>query len=184
LLRLIGNFAHLQMLIDDVLAKNFFERRIPKAAEFLMERVVSRIRDSERTKLVRAIADEFNSPAELDNFNQVYMDVKRIRDKLGHSVILSEADGVLCIIDSYSATKRVGDVAAGSMATGTIERSQIDEAVHQCRWLEAQIYLHPVFDRFGSCDSAGWSPVKVVKPPRKFSDWDGCLALEDDGPYQ
>lgn len=184
LLQLLGSFAHLQLLIEDVLAKNYFERRTPKAAEFLMKRVVSRIRDSERTKLVQVIADEYDSPAELDNFSQVYTEVKRLRDTVAHSVIRSGSDGVLHIIDSYSERKPVGTASTQSMGSGTLDRSQVDEAVRKCRWLEAQIYY--LLDSTGLAlgfVKAG-RRMKVVKPPRKFRDWDGDLGLLDDGPYE
>lgn len=109
LLRLLGAFAHVQLMIDDILAKQFFEQRVPKAADFLMERVVSRIRDVERTKLVHAVAAECDSPAELDSFGQVYMDVKHLRDKVGHAArVEADDNGVLHITDSYLATKPVG----------------------------------------------------------------------------
>jgi hypothetical protein len=174
LLRLLGAFAHVQLLIDDVLAKNFFEKRVPKAADFLMERVVSRIRDRERTKLVHAIAAEFGSPAELDNFNQVYMDVKRLRDKVGHAARVeadADANGVLHITDSYLATKPVGTATAGSMATVTVQRSEIDEAVRKCRWLEFQINFIMYSTDLSLHMVLAGRRMKVVKPSKVFGDW-------------
>ena len=34
LLRLLGAFSHVQLLIDEVLAKSFFQKRVLKAADF------------------------------------------------------------------------------------------------------------------------------------------------------
>ncbi len=109
LLRMLGAFSHLQLLIDELLAKSFFEKRVPKAAAFLLKRVVSRIRDDERTQLVQVIAAELGAPAELDNFNQVYMHVKRLRDKVSHAArFQSDGQDVLHITDSLLRPKAPG----------------------------------------------------------------------------
>lgn len=56
---------------------------------------------NERTQLVQVIAAELGAPAELDNFNQVYMDVKRLRDKVSHAArFQSDGQNVLHITDS------------------------------------------------------------------------------------
>ena len=86
--------------------------------------MVNRIRDDERTKLVHAIAAEVGSPAELDTFSQVYMDVKRLRDKVGHAArVESDANGVLRVTRSYLGT---GPNPMGNLAIEKVERAEID----------------------------------------------------------
>lgn len=55
-LRFLGAFSHIQICIDEMLAKTFFEKRIPKAARVVWKRTVGRIRDDERVDLFQAIA--------------------------------------------------------------------------------------------------------------------------------
>jgi hypothetical protein len=67
----------------------------------------------------------------------------------------------------------------------TVQRSEIDEAVRKCEWLEFQILFI-----LAGLDSTNlrieWvragRRVKVVKPSRVFGDWDG-VGFADDGPY-
>jgi hypothetical protein len=179
LIRLLGAFSHVQLLIDQVLAKNFFEKRVPKAADFLLKRVVSRIRDEERTKLVQAIAAEVDAPTELDNFNQVYMDVKRLRDRVAHAArVQSHADGVLQITKSYIATG-----PTGNLDVVTVERSEIEEAVRMCRWLEAQIFFILDSTDLTIKIAQGAQQVAIAKPSKAYQDWDGVTVkgIVDEG---
>ncbi|PXX01549.1 hypothetical protein C8E89_12835 [Mycolicibacterium moriokaense] len=177
MLRFLGAFAHLQSRIDDLLAKRFFDSRIPKAAGVVWDRVVSRIRDDERTKLFQAIAAELDTDAELDNFNQVYMDVKRLRDRVGHSVnVATIPDDKLEVVSSW-----IPSAFGGPSESTTMSREEIAGAIENCRWLEAQILY--VMDASGLLRITTTLPSRphtpggtvIAKPARTPGKWDGVV---------
>jgi hypothetical protein len=171
MLRLLGAFSHLQICVDEMLAKTFFNKRMPMAADVVWKRVVSRIRDDERTQLLQAIAADVGTDAELDNFNHVYADVKRLRDEAAHAARFQAAGP-----DLLHVTASVVGVGPVSEPSATeIDRTQLVEAVQSCRWLEAQILYIVYSSDLSEGLHLGEIPIEVVKPTRLPKDWDGVV---------
>lgn len=171
LLRLLGAFSHLQICIDEMVARAFFSKRMPMAADVVWKRAVSRIRDDERTQLLQAIAAERGTDAELDNFNQVYADAKRLRDKAAHAARVQMAgQDLLHVTASVVGVGPVQDPSVTEM-----DRTQLVEAVQSCRWLEAQILYIIYSSELSDSLYLGDRPVEVVKPTRLLNDWNGVV---------
>jgi hypothetical protein len=77
----------------------------------------------------------WGSDAELDTFNQVYMEIKRLRDKVAHSAGLqSSGMNTLVLTESYVRTSTDED-----LNVTTVESEELIDATLRCRWIEAQI---------------------------------------------
>jgi hypothetical protein len=171
LLRFLGAFSHLQICIDEMVAKAFFSKRMPKAADVVWKRAVSRIRDDERTQLFQAIAEELGTDAELDNFNQVYADVKRLRDKAAHAARVQPAGKDLLTLTA----SMVGVGPTTDLSITELDRGQLVEAVQGCRWLEAQILYVIYSTELSEALYIGERPIEVVRPTRLPKDWNGVV---------
>lgn len=164
-LEMIGSFGHLQLMIDEILAPAFFNKRAPKAAKFLLDRAVKRIRDDERIELVKVTAAELDSPAELDDFKPIYTHVKDLRNKVSHAGrVQPDGPDVLRITSSY---------LTGILGGETVNRTELNEAIRMCRWLEAQLFYILVSTGLTQMVNIGGVPVEYRKPSRLYSDWDG-----------
>jgi hypothetical protein len=171
LLRFLGAFSHLQICVDEMLARQFFRKRMPKAADVLWRRAVSRIRDDERTQLFQAIAAELGTDADLNDFNQVYADVKRLRDRAAHAArVQSAGQDLLTVTASY-----LMDGDAEALSVIELDRSQLVDAVQKCRWLEAQILYVVYSSELSEALYVGDRPIEVVKPTRLPKDWNGVV---------
>ncbi len=177
LLGFLGAFSHVQTYIDDVLADLFFKQRMPNAADFVTDRVVSRIRDEERTKLVQAIAAELGTDAELDSFNAVYMEVKRLRDRVAHSARFSSSADQVSVTPSY-----INPAGDGAPEVRIIERAELREAVQKLRWIEAQIMYVLYSSELLTGLFRGDRPLGVVKPTRLPQDWNGVVFIDLQDP--
>jgi hypothetical protein len=175
LLSVTGAFGHLQLMIDEILAPAFFRKRTPHAAKFLLDRVVKRIRDEDRPKLVTVIAAELACDVELDDFAKVYNEVKDLRDTTSHAArIQPDGPDRLLITDTYLADK---------LNNATIERADLNAALRKCRWLETQILYIIVTTGLGKNFQIAGLPIEVVKPPRRYSDWNG-IGMMQPGDYR
>lgn len=84
-LRLLGQWAALQTLVDECLSKLLQVYDGPQVGKLTSEWVTDRITDAQRLKVIRALfADNNYDKVNDDRFAQVYNDVKRIRDRLAH----------------------------------------------------------------------------------------------------
>lgn len=177
LLRLLGAFSHLQIIIDDF-AKTFFVNRMPIAADVVCKRVISRIKDEERIQLFRAIADDVGSDGDLTNFNQVYSDVKRLRDKAAHAARFQIAGSdTLSVTESYVISGPEPDFRRIEL-----DRMELVEVVQKCRWLEAQILYVMYSSELIQGLSLGDQPIEVVRPARLPGDWDGVVFRNTENP--
>lgn len=177
LLGFLGAFSHVQTYIDDVLADLFFKKRMPKAANFVADRVVSRIRDDERTKLVQAIAAELGTDAELDSFNQVYMEVKRLRDEVAHAARFSSTADQVSVTRNYISSATSGDIEVRN-----IDRAELREALKKLRWIEAQVMYVLYSSELLTGLFRGDRPLGVAKPTRLPRDWNGVVFIDLQDP--
>ncbi|OBI31102.1 hypothetical protein [Mycobacterium sp. E2238] len=175
-LKFLGSFTHVQTCIDELLARTYFEKRIPDAAAFVWKLAVSRIKDDERAKLVRAISQDVGSDAELENFNQAYMDMARLRNKLSHAATLQAAGDALTIFKS-----KIGR-PDNAPVEFRVDRDDLSYAVTTCRWLEAQILY--ILDSSGLTEalSIGDRPIIVAKPAANREDYNGIVYLDKNDP--
>ncbi len=169
LFRFLGAFAHIQNYIDEHLATRFLEKRIPNAATFFWDGAVSRIRDSERPKLVQKIASDISSEADLSCFSTIYADVKKLRDQSAHAARVEAVSK-----DEVRITPTILTSASEPEVNWTtITRSQLDNAIKSCAWLEAQIQYAMYSGDLGMKMYKGGQEVEAVKPSRLPKDWDG-----------
>lgn len=169
LLGFLGLFSHVQDLVDNVVAPTFFRRRIPMAADVVLKRTISRIKDEERVDLVLAIAAELNTDADLDSFKAVYMRVKRLRDKIAHSARFKAIDE-----DRMSIEKTMlVSIDESREAPIEVDRIQIGRAAHDCNWLQAQV-LYIISADGEPIELAGQrQSASIIKPPAVPEGWDG-----------
>lgn len=173
MLRFMGGFAHVQSYIDEYVARIFLDNRIPHSASFFWDSAVSRIRDSERPRLVQQIAADLSSDADLSCFNSVYADVKRVRDQAAHAARVEAVSD-----DELRITKTIlASASKPPVQPTTLTRRQLFEAIRSCAWLEAQVqyilYSSDLVQKmiFGQHRAE----VEVVKPTRLPKDWDGTV---------
>lgn len=173
-LQLLGAFHHLQKLMDDI-ARKFFEQSIPKVANIIQKRLISRIKDEERVDLLLAISSQLEADANLESFRSVFTQVKAMRDSLAHSAAI-DAVGV----DQLKIVKSLID--SGIEPEGShISRSEIEAAIQRCRWLEMQaLYV----SGFGLQREIGLGPVLVTlkRPADRPELWDGNVFLYGSRP--
>lgn len=168
LMRLLGEFSHLQECLDNLVAKKFLEVRIPAASQFFVNRAIKRISDEERAEVFLAIAQDLDSDAALSSFRAVFNRVKKLRDKCAHSArITPGANGVLVIEKSVITDHK------SPIDRTTVSRSELTQAIHECLWLEAQaIYVCRSGGLYEKL-SLGDVPIEPVKPAEQPEDWDG-----------
>ncbi|ORM04569.1 hypothetical protein [Prescottella equi] len=165
--RFLGAFAHVQNFIDESLTKTFLEKRIPNAASFFWDGAVSRIRDSDRPKLVQRIASDISSDADLSCFNTIYADVKRLRDRSAHAARIEvQSQDEVRITPSI-----VMSGPSPELEWTTVTRLELVDALKRCAWLEAQIQYAMYSGDLIKQVYLGGQQVEVVKPTRHPKDW-------------
>ncbi|CPR33979.1 Uncharacterised protein [Mycobacteroides abscessus] len=168
-LRFLGAFSHLQDLIDDVLARSFFERRMPKTADLIWQRAVSRINDRERIELFLNISEDLGTDAELESVQTIYMRVKELRDRVAHSTQFTTTGGDRLAIGKtvLSSLKKLPP------APLEVDRVTIYNAVWECRWIEAQILYVLVGNQRLGMGSPHSPTFEILKPAGTPEQWSG-----------
>lgn len=168
-LNLLGAFSHLQEYADTMVARRFFDKQIPKVADFVWKRAVSRIKDEERIDLFLAIAEELDTDAELDSAKAVFMRAKRLRDKVAHSASISaNGEGRLTISKTL-----VSSFSEPKPDPTEVERGQILAAIHDCGWVQAQMTYVMYAGKYYVKMYLGSVELEVLKPPGTPEQWDG-----------
>lgn len=162
-LRFLGAFSHLQDLLDEAVARTFFERRMPNAADLVWQRAVSRINDQERIELFLNISKDLGTDAELESVQTIYMGLKKLRDQVAHSTQFTTQGDQL----------KIGKTVLSSLkklppAPMELSSVMIYNAVWQCRWLEAQIFYVLV-----GMMVPGPKPFEILKPAGTPEQWNG-----------
>lgn len=166
-LQFLGCFSAVQDWIDHMIARSFFQNWMPRAADVVWKRTVYRIKDEERVALLLAIAEEIETDAALGSFKTVYMEAKRLRDRLAHTSLF-QPDG----IDRLQIhTTLVGHEDAP--APTEIHRVRVLNAIWYCNWLEAQLLYITSSEKLSTGINLVEAPVEVLKPPERPEDWDG-----------
>ncbi|AKP59815.1 hypothetical protein [Mycobacteroides abscessus] len=168
-LNLLGAFSNLQDYADTMVARRFFDKQIPKVADFVWKRAVSRIKDEERINLFLAIAEELDTDAELDSIKAVFMRAKRLRDNVAHSASISaNGEGRLMISKTL-----VSSLQEPTPDPTEVERGQILAAIHDCRWVHAQMTYVMYAGNYYVKLYLGSVELEVLKPPGTPEQWDG-----------
>ncbi|MGA5466583.1 hypothetical protein [Mycobacterium sp. NPDC050041] len=203
--QLVGAFAHVQVLLDQLASAYFLLRMplwdedsdddpmslegLPGVAGFVMDKVVKNGRDEDRPRLFQRIAKELGTDAELGDFNGVFSEVKVVRDLAAHGVSAEPVGS-----DRLRLTRSPLDIFVSPNKVKELEltRTELAAAVHKCRWLEAQVLyvaftdLNPLPDPAEppppattpgnwSFDPTQWA---VLKPTRLPGDWDGKVSAD------
>lgn len=167
-MRLLGTYARLQTVIDDLLVKSFLEKRQPEAPKVLRElRNKAHIADRDRPKIVKAIAVDLSSDAELADFTHIYGQVKDLRDRIAHSSVL-ETDEDTLVLGSF-----VVRHPAEETDSREVGRAELDTAIAHCEWLVAQVTYVLATSSLVLQTSLGVHPIRFLKPSRLPWDWDG-----------
>lgn len=96
------------------------------------------------------------------------MDAKRLRDDVGHSVRVKVVEDYL--LEVTGSVLYDGEVP--TKGSTQVSREELVDAIHKCRWLEAQIIY---VMQTGARMSRGSQPIVAVKPSRLPKDWDGVV---------
>ncbi|AXC38502.1 hypothetical protein SEA_RUBEELU_57 [Mycobacterium phage Rubeelu] len=168
LMRLLGEFSHLQDYLDELVAKRFLEVRIPAASKFFTDRAIKRIKDEERADLLLAIAKDLNSDAALASFRAVFNRVKKLRDRCAHSARITPGENGVLVIEKSVITWHEQPIERA-----TVSRSELIQAIHECRWLEAQAAYVCHSGRLYNQLRLGTVLIEPVKPTERPEDWDG-----------
>lgn len=171
LLRFLGSFSHLQDLIDQVVTKVFFEKRMPIACDIVWKRTVGRIKDEERVELFMAIAAEVGTDAELGSFKATFMQVKRFRDSVAHSArIQAKGNDRLDVNRTLVRSWKDPELSATE-----VSRDELARVLRHCAWLDAQVVYVLSSEKLLKEARLGSTLMEVLKPTGRPDDWDGAL---------
>jgi hypothetical protein len=180
LLEFLGPFSHVQDVIDKVVTKIYFNKRIPKASAVVWRLAVSRIRDDERIKLFLAIAEDLDTDADLSNFGAIYNRVKSHRDLAGHSARFTTTSPDQIRIRR---TLVLGPANDGKTDVVELDRNQVVDSLRDCDWLVAQM-LYVVFaSDLVAGAYLGDTPIAYQRPASRPEDWEGNIYpnMQSDG---
>lgn len=163
-LALLGAFSHLQDLMDEIVARTFLEKRMPKTADLIWQRAVSRINDKERIELFLKISEDLGTDADLESVGTVYMRVKELRDRVAHSTRFTTTEGGQLTMGKtvLSSLKKLPPEPL------EVNRVTIFNALWECRWIEAQIFYVVV-----RMMQPGSKPFEILKPAGTPEQWNG-----------
>lgn len=171
-LALVGEFSIVQESVDSLVAA-YAKKRAPGLMRFLSdERVLQRIPDRARPRLVFDIAADLNSPSDLSRFNDVFYRVKATRDAIAHSVRSERVDAdTLRLVRSHIAA------VDGSRAEPVVlTRRELIARTNEARWLYQHVrYLFRPGGGICVATYVGARPIEPVQPPADPEDWDGVV---------
>ncbi|MGB3521946.1 MAG: hypothetical protein WBA50_10765 [Mycobacterium sp.] len=164
----VGAFTRVQDTIDNVVAKEFFDRRVPKMSKLLWRRTVKRINDEERVELLKAIAKELESDADLTSFRVVYDRAAELRNKVAHSTrVVLDGDDQLIVRTTMIVSS---DPEEGVLR---VDRQAIRDRSLDCAWLHAQAMYVIASSNVFPKPSLDGQPMEWVRPTARPEDWDG-----------
>ncbi|MET9031154.1 hypothetical protein ABZW96_37015 [Nocardia sp. NPDC004168] len=165
---LMGEFAKVQDSIDGLVGM-YFARRTPGMQWYLKQKgIPSRIRDSERPRLVVSIAADLGTTSDLSNFTETYERLKEIRDYTGHSVRVDFLNS-----DTIVLTKQFFQSGGGTPQPSlTVTRQELMTGHRDALWL-----LHHVHYIIASSDLSvrtflGDRAIRYVEPTPSPAEWD------------
>ncbi|MFD3429335.1 hypothetical protein [Nocardia fluminea] len=168
-LELVGRFARLQETVD-ALVTRYFETRTPGAMWYLKQkRATANISDADRPKLVQSIADDLEVSGDRSNFHRVFMEVKRIRDYVGHGTRVEAPDP-----DTLVITKNFVVGFGGKEEPDlTVKRDELAARLRELEWLSQHVRY--VMSSVVVKMALGDQEVRPTLPPRLPTDWDGLM---------
>lgn len=172
---ILGNFSHVQSMIDDGLAGIFLRSRIPATGKVLHGLAIERIRDSERPRLVAAIATDLGKTDEIDTgvFSSTYSEVKTTRDRIGHaSEIAVQADGSVRLA-TFGTPKKVPPGSDPYLITA----DELERAALSCGWMSAVVNFL-IFSMYAPIPIRPGVISYPKAPCRLPKDWHGGMRVE------
>jgi hypothetical protein len=150
-------------------------KRAPSLAALLDdERILSRLSDQQRPRLVMSIANELETEADTSNFRDVFYRVKEIRDFVAHGTYAQRLDDNNLILWNNYVTgpnvKRIGFKKRDSLPVG---RGLLKVRLKEVRWLLQHVHFITGSSDLTQQIYLGEHPVAFAKPPADPSDWDG-----------
>lgn len=134
-LHLLGRFSQVQSLCDHLVSR-YLVVRAPGVQWLVQKRVLDTMRDEDRMRAIREIAEDLCSAEHLVNVPQGFRQLKDARDHLGHSSgtsVLGDAQGWFIRVNASTDDKRAQRV-------GRLDAAAFGQLFVTCDWVLDQLY--------------------------------------------